>query len=93
MSLAPDASAVLHRKATIHRILDEVLGVDRHTLRDDASLVDDLGADSVDLIEIGILLEDEFELDDHAIDVDAFDDSSTVGDVVALVEAKLGAPA
>jgi len=64
-------------------VLVEVRGVDPSKVVLEARLVDDLGADSLDAIEIIMALEDHFgkELDD--IDVESL---QTVGDVVDLIQ-------
>lgn len=46
----------------VRRVAADHLGVDEGDLRDELSLVDDLAADSLDLAELGLALEDELEL-------------------------------
>lgn len=53
-----------------------------------ASLVDDLGVDSLDCIELLMHIEDEFG---HEIEDDEAKRCILVGDVVKLVESKVGA--
>lgn len=48
-----------------------------------ARLVDDLGADSLDIVELVMEIEREFSIDIADEDVDGF---KTVGDVIAYVE-------
>lgn len=67
-------------------IIAEHLGVSLDRLDAQASLVDSLGADSLDKIEIGMTLEDEFGLDFSDEAIVALD---KVGDVVDLVKDKL----
>ncbi len=48
------------------RVIDivvERLGVDREKVKIDSKFVDDLGADSLDLVELVLALEDEFDID------------------------------
>lgn len=66
------------------KIIIEVLGVDSaKASRADARLVDDLGADSLDTIELLMSLEDEFKI---AIPDDDAKHIGTVGEMVALVD-------
>lgn len=53
----------------VRKIVVEQLGVKDEELRNDASFVDDLGADSLDTVELVMALEEEFETeipDEHA---------------------------
>ena len=45
------------------RISDEQLGVDAAEVTDEASFVDDLGADSLDTVELVMAFEEEFDLE------------------------------
>ncbi len=45
----------------VRKIVIEQLGVKDEELRNDASFVDDLGADSLDTVELVMALEEEFE--------------------------------
>ncbi len=45
----------------VRKIVVEQLGVKEEELRNDASFVDDLGADSLDTVELVMALEEEFE--------------------------------
>lgn len=45
----------------VRKIVVEQLGVDENKLKNDASFVDDLGADSLDTVELVMALEEEFE--------------------------------
>lgn len=49
-------------EARLHQLVAERLGINATQVRTDASLVDDLGADEVDLLEIAVALEEEFGL-------------------------------
>ena len=44
----------------VKKIIVEQLGVDEEEVTPDASFVDDLGADSLDTVELGMALEEEF---------------------------------
>ena len=47
--------------ARVRKIVVEQLGVKEDELKNDASFVDDLGADSLDTVELVMALEEEFE--------------------------------
>ena len=64
----------------IDKLLDEV------TL--ETSFEDDLGADSVDLVELVMAMEEEFEVDE--IPEEELTSLKTVGDCVRYLSAKLG---
>jgi acyl carrier protein len=44
----------------VKKVIAEKLGVDEVTIKNDASFVEDLGADSLDTVELVMALEDEF---------------------------------
>ena len=72
-------------KSTSQRVKTEIakkLEINIEVIDDRASL-DDLGADSMDCLEILMKLENEFEID---IDDDEFFNCNTVGAIVALVD-------
>ena len=45
----------------VKKVIVEQLGVEESEILDDASFVDDLGADSLDTVELVMALEEEFE--------------------------------
>ena len=67
------------------QIVINVLGVetDRFDLSANAKLIDDLGADSLDLVEMQVLIEDQGI---HAPD-EAFTADMTIGDLAKIIEA------
>lgn len=69
----------------IKEILVEQLGVSADEISLDSSLMDDLGADSLDLVELVMALEQEFDLE--ISDEDA-ENIKTVGDAVNYVKEK-----
>lgn len=87
-------SEVLDR---VRDLLVEQLGVDEGEVVPDASIVDDLGADSLDHVEIVMALEAEFELEIPDDDVEGiasprpFRDAK-VSDLVAYIARRKGAP-
>lgn len=48
-------------ESRVRKIVAEQLGVKEDELRNEASFVDDLGADSLDTVELVMALEEEFE--------------------------------
>lgn len=48
-------------ESRVRKIVAEQLGVKEEELRNDASFVDDLGADSLDTVELVMALEEEFQ--------------------------------
>lgn len=82
---APLTSA--HAEA-INRILARQLDVQWHQLTPDASFNHDLGADSLDAVQITMELEDELNL---VLPDDAWDAVQTVGDLHAVLAALLEA--
>jgi acyl carrier protein len=53
-------STIEHR---VKKIVAEQLGVAEADIKNESSFVDDLGADSLDTVELVMALEDEFELE------------------------------
>ena len=47
----------------IQKIISEVLGVDEDTVTMETTFVDDLGADSLDVFQIIMALEEEFDIE------------------------------
>jgi acyl carrier protein len=64
----------------------EVLAVDVTQLTPEASFGDDLGADSLDLVELVMALEESFDIE---VDEDELKDIRTVGQAFELIYAKL----
>ena len=64
-------------------ILAEQLDVELETIKMETALVDDLGADSLDVVDVVMSLEDEFDLELPDEDVE---NVRTVGDIVKYLE-------
>lgn len=64
----------------------EVLSVAPDAVTTSASFADDLDADSLDLVELVMALEEAFDI---AVDEEELEGVTTVGDAVQLVESKL----
>ena len=68
----------------IKEIVSENLGVDIAQITETSSFKDDLGADSLDLFEMVMALEDEYEIEIPTEDLEKI---LTVGDVVNYINA------
>ena len=60
----------------------ENLGVDAATITEESSFKDDLGADSLDLFELVMALEEEFGIE---IPTEDLEQIATVGDVIKYI--------
>ena len=67
----------------VKSIVVEQLGVDEKEVKLDAAFIDDLGADSLDIVELIMAFEEEFNVE---IPDDAADSILTVGDAVKFIE-------
>ncbi|MBP1888542.1 acyl carrier protein [Clostridium moniliforme] len=67
----------------IQEIIAEKLSIDASEVTPDASFIDDLNADSLDIVELIMALEDELDMEIPDEDVEGF---KTVGDVVEYVK-------
>lgn len=72
----------------VKKIIVEQLGVEDKDIKADASFVDDLGADSLDTVELVMALEDEFEREIPDEDAEKI---NTVQDAVNYVRENLEA--
>ena len=68
----------------VKEIIVEQLGVAETAVTMEASFIDDLGADSLDIVELIMALEEEF--DTEIPDADAEKKIVTVGDVVDYIK-------
>jgi acyl carrier protein len=67
----------------VKKIVVDHLGVEAEKVKDDASFIDDLGADSLDTVELVMAFEEEFGCE---IPDDAAETILTVGDAVKFLE-------
>lgn len=65
--------------AKVKDIIVEQLGVPETSITSEAAFVDDLGADSLDIVELVMALEEEFDIEIPDADAEKV---ATVGDVV-----------
>ncbi len=71
--------------ARVKKIVIEHLGVDEAKVSEAASFIDDLGADSLDTVELVMAFEEEFNIE---IPDDAAEKIQTVGDAVSFISQK-----
>lgn len=70
----------------VKNIIVEQLGVDSESVTAEASFIDDLGADSLDIVELVMTMEEEFDLE---IPDDDAEKIKTVNDVINYIKAKV----
>ena len=70
----------------IQKIIAEVLNVETDDIAMETTFVDDLGADSLDIFQIIMGIEEEFDIE---IDNDAAEKIITVGDAVDQIKAAM----
>ena len=71
--------------AKVKKIVADHLGVEEEKVTDEASFIDDLGADSLDTVELVMAFEEEFgsEISDNEAEK-----ILTVGDAIKFIESK-----
>ena len=74
--------AVLDR---VREIIAEQLGVKKEEVTDDAKFIDDLGADSLDTVELVMALEEEFGVEIPDEDAEKM---ATVGEAIKYIQQK-----
>lgn len=70
----------------IKNIISEVLSIDADNITEDTTFVDDLGADSLDIFQIIMAIEEEFEIE---IPTEEAEKITTVGDAVEQIKKAL----
>ena len=73
--------------AKVKDIIEKELGVEREKLTDEASFIEDLGADSLDIVELVMEFEKEFNIDIPDEDAEKL---RTVGDAMNYLHEKIG---
>lgn len=69
----------------VKKIIVDRLGVDEEKVTAEASFNEDLGADSLDIVELVMELEDEFDME---ISDEEAENISTVGDAVDYIKSQ-----
>lgn len=70
----------------LKKIIVEVLNVDEEEISEDTTFIDDLGADSLDIFQIIMGIEEEFDIE---IPTEEAEKISTVGDAVEQIKIAL----
>ncbi len=70
----------------VKEIISEQLNVDENEISPEKSFVDDLGADSLDLVELIMALEEEFDLE---ISDEEAQKIRTVGEAIKFIEERV----
>ena len=70
----------------VKKIVVEHINVDEGKVSDDASFIDDLGADSLDTVELVMAFEEEFDIE---IPDDAAETIQSFGDAVKFINEKI----
>ena len=68
----------------VKQIIADQLGIDENEIAMESSFIDDLGADSLDIVELIMALEEEFNIE---IPDEEAEKISTVGDIVEYIKA------
>ena len=71
----------------VKKIVVEHLGVEAEKVTEEASFIDDLGADSLDIVELVMAFEEEFSVE---IPDDAAEKVSTVSDAIKYIDENKG---
>ena len=66
----------------IRAIIAEVLNIDADSITEDSTFVDDLGADSLDIFQIIMGIEEEYDIE---LDNESVEQIQTVGDAVEAI--------
>ena len=66
-------------------IIAEQFGVDTDSITAETTFEDDLGADSIDIVELSMALEDEYAIGEMS--EDDLGDIKTVGDLIGYIQA------
>ena len=69
------------------KLIAEQFGVDPESVTADSAFVDDLGADSVDLMDLSMALEEEFDMEE--MDSEDIESIVTVGDLYKYMQEHL----
>lgn len=71
----------------VTKVVSEQLGVEEAKIQPESKFVDDLGADSLDTVELVMALEDEFDCEISDEEVEKI---TSVGEAVKYIESKQG---
>ncbi len=71
----------------LKKVIAEVLNVDENEITEETTFVDDLGADSLDVFQIIMGIEEELDVE---VDTEKAEKIVTVGDAVDLIKSTVG---
>ncbi len=74
-------------EADVKEIIIDQLGVSEDEVKNEASFIDDLGADSLDTVELVMAFEEKFDVEIPDEDAEKM---KSVGDAIAYLTEKLG---
>jgi acyl carrier protein len=72
----------------VAELIVEQLGVTEEEIKPEASFIDDLGADSLDIVELVMAMEEEFDIEIPDEDAERI---QTIGDATSYLKERLGA--
>ena len=70
----------------IKKIISEQLEVDQSIISEGSSITGELGADSLDLVDLAMSIEDEFDIE---LSDEALEKIKTVGDLAVYIEDRI----
>ncbi|MCI5970249.1 MAG: acyl carrier protein [Oscillospiraceae bacterium] len=70
----------------IKTIIVDQLGIDENKITPEASFIDDLGADSLDMVELIMAIEEEFEIE---VPEEEAENITTVSDAMNYISSKI----
>lgn len=70
----------------VKKIIVDQLGVDEKEVTNEASFINDLGADSLDTVELVMALEEEFDIEIPDEDAEKI---TTVGEAIGYIEKRM----
>lgn len=70
----------------VKKIISEQLEVDQSIISENSTITGDLGADSLDLVDLAMSIEDEFDIE---LSDEALDKIKTVGELSAYIEDRI----
>jgi acyl carrier protein len=80
---SPEGISMSDTADRVKKIVVEHLGVEADKVTEDASFIDDLGADSLDIVELVMAFEEEFGVE---IPDDAAEKIATVSDAIKYID-------
>ncbi|MBU1121341.1 MAG: acyl carrier protein [Candidatus Omnitrophota bacterium] len=73
-------------ESKVNEIIAEQLGVKKEEIKPESSFIDDLGADSLDTVEVVMALEEEFNIEIPDEDAEKI---TTVGEATKYIDEKM----